>query len=63
MVAAAAGRWFADGDAVADGDFLGADEDVLDDGAQDALALFGGGAGGVAAEFLEEVPRLSASFR
>ena len=53
MVAAAAG-WFPDRDAVADGDFLGSDEDVLDDGAQDALALLGGGPGGVAAELFEE---------
>ena len=53
MVAAAAG-WFPDRDAVADGDLLGADEDVLDDGAQDALAVPGGGGGGAAAEPVEE---------
>ena len=41
MVAAAG--WFPDGDAVADGDFLGSDEDVLDEGAQDPLAVLGGG--------------------
>ena len=40
MVAAAAG-WFPDRDAVADGEFVGSDEDVLDDGAQDALAVLG----------------------
>jgi hypothetical protein len=44
-VATAAGV-LADGDAVADGEFLGSDEDVLDDGAQDALLVFGGGGAG-----------------
>ena len=53
MAAAAAG-WFPDGDAVADGDLLGADEDVLDDGAQDPLAVLDGGGGGAAAEPGEE---------
>src|SRR5260370_39697870 len=53
VAAAAAGR-FPDGDAVADGDLLGADEDVLDDGAQDALPVLGGGGGGTAAEPGEE---------
>ena len=38
VVVAAAAGWFPDGDAVADGDLLGSDEDVLHDGAQDALA-------------------------
>ena len=52
MVAAAG--WFPDGDAVADGEFLGADEDVLDDGAQDALAVLGGGGGRAGAEPGEE---------
>jgi hypothetical protein len=33
---------FPDGDAVADGDFLGSDEDVLDQQPQDASAFFGG---------------------
>ena len=51
---AAAAGWFPDGDAVADGDFLGPDEDVLDDGAQDALAVLGGGGGGALAEPGEE---------
>ena len=45
VVVAAAAGWFPDGDAVADGDFLGADEDVLDDGAQDALAVLDGSGG------------------
>ena len=54
VVAAAAAGWFPDGDAVADGDLLGADEDVLDDGAQDALAVLDGGGGGAAAEPGEE---------
>src|SRR5205823_3875530 len=53
VVVAAAG-WFPDGDAVADGEFLGADEDVLDDGAQDALAVLGGGGGRAGAEPGEE---------
>jgi hypothetical protein len=39
---------------VADGEFLGADEDVLDEGAQDALAVLGGGGGRVGAEPGEE---------
>jgi RNA-directed DNA polymerase len=34
---------FPDGDAVANGDFVGSDEDVLDQQPQDALAFFGGG--------------------
>ena len=54
VVAAAAAGWFPDGDAVADGDLLGADEDVLDDGAQDALAVLDDGGGGAAAEPGEE---------
>src|SRR6266567_8718737 len=32
VVVAAAAGWFPDGDAVADGEFLWSDEDVLDDG-------------------------------
>jgi hypothetical protein len=54
VVVAAAAGWFPDRDAVADGDLLGADEDVLDDGAQDALAVLDGGGGGAAAEPAEE---------
>src|ERR1035441_10581436 len=54
VVVAAAAGWFPDGDAVADGDFLGSDEDVLDEGAQDALAVLGGGGGGAGAEAGEE---------
>ena len=54
VVAAAAAGWLADGDAVADGEFVGADEDVLDESAQDALAVFGGGGGRVRAELSEE---------
>jgi hypothetical protein len=54
IVVAAAAGWFPDRDAVADGDFLGADEDVLDDGAQDALAVLDGGGSGAAAEPGEE---------
>ena len=54
VVAAAATGWFPDRDAVADGEFVGSDEDVLDDGAQDALAVLGGGGGGAAAEPGEE---------
>jgi len=50
VVVAAAAGWFPDRDAVADGDLLGSDEDVLDDGAQDALAVLDGGGGGAAAE-------------
>ena len=46
LVSTAAGR-VDDGDAVADGDVLGADEDVFDDQAQDALAVFDGGGVGV----------------
>ena len=53
-VLAAGGGSFPDWDAVADGDLLGADEDVLDEQPQDALAVFGGGGGGVAAELGEE---------
>ena len=44
----------AGGDAVPDGDVLGADEDVLDEQPQDPLAVFDGGGGGVAAELGEE---------
>src|SRR5207247_10800287 len=44
----------AGGDAVPDGDRLRADEDVLDEQPQDALAVFDGGGGGVAAQLGEE---------
>jgi hypothetical protein len=54
VVVAAAAGWFPDRDAVADDDLLGADEDVLDDGAQDALAVLDGSGGGAAAEPGEE---------
>src|SRR6266536_5848352 len=54
VVVTAAAGWFPDGDAVADGDFLGSDEDVLDEGAQDALAVLDAGGGGVLAEPGEE---------
>jgi hypothetical protein len=49
-----AGAVRAGGDAVPDGDFLGADEDVLDEQLQDALAFFDGGGGGVAVQLGEE---------
>jgi hypothetical protein len=39
---------------VPDGDLLRADEDVLDEQPQDALAVFDGGGGGVAAQLGEE---------
>ena len=54
MVAAVAGRVLADRDAVPDGEFLRSDEDVLDDGAQDALAILCGGGGRAGAEPREE---------
>jgi hypothetical protein len=54
VVVAAAAGWFPDGDAVADGDLPGADKDVLDDCAQDALAVLDCGGGGGAAELGEE---------
>src|SRR5271169_1669027 len=53
-VAAAAAGVFPDGDAVADGEFLWSDEDVLDDGTQDALAVLGAGGGRVLPESAEE---------
>jgi hypothetical protein len=43
VVVSGAGGVFPDGDAVPDGDLLGADEDVFDEQAQDALALGHGG--------------------
>ena len=54
VVVAAAAGWFPDRDAVADGEFVGSDEDVLDDGAQDALAVFGGSGGRAGTEAGEE---------
>ena len=54
VVVAAAADWFPDRDAVADGYLLGADEDVLDDGAQDALPVLDGCGGRVPAEAGEE---------
>ena len=51
---AAAARWFPDGDAVADDELAGSDEDVLNDGAQHVLAVAGGGGGGGLAEPGEE---------
>src|ERR1022692_5067817 len=49
-----AGAAWPGGNAVPDGDLLGADEDVLDEQPQDALAVFDGGGGGVAAQLGEE---------
>src|SRR5260370_35807318 len=62
MVGAAAG-WLPGRDAVTDGEFLGADEDVLDDGAQDALAVPGGGGGRVFAEPGEEAFEVVCEFQ
>jgi hypothetical protein len=45
---------FADGDAVSDGDLLRADEDVLDEQSQHALAFFDGGGLGVGVQLDEE---------
>src|SRR5664279_2434246 len=45
----------AGGDGVPDGDLVGADEDVFDEQAQDALALGDGGGGGLVAQSGEEV--------
>src|SRR5258708_39709650 len=49
-----AGAAWPGGDAVPDGDFLRADEDVLDEEPQDALAVFDGGGGGAAAQLGEK---------
>jgi hypothetical protein len=54
VVIAAAASVFPDRDAVADGEFVGSDEDVLDDGAQDALAVLDGGGGRILPEPGEE---------
>src|SRR5437899_8861227 len=59
VVVAAAAGWFPDGDAVADGEFLWSDEDVLNDGAQDVLAVLGGGGGRVLPESCEEALEVS----
>jgi hypothetical protein len=53
VVAAAAG-WLPGGDAVADGEFLGSDEDVLDERAQDPLLVLDGGGGRVLLQAGEE---------
>ena len=45
---------FADGDAVPDGDFLRADEDVFDEEPQDALAFWDAGAAGAGPQLGEE---------
>src|ERR1700745_2631698 len=63
VVVDAAAGWFPDGEAVADGDLLGADEDVLDNGAQDALAVLGGGGGGTAAAPGEEALEVAGEFQ
>jgi hypothetical protein len=45
---------FSDGDAVADGDLCGSDEDVFDQQSQDASTFVGGGGLGASAELGEE---------
>jgi hypothetical protein len=45
---------FADGDVVADGDVLGADEDVLDEKPEDPLPFRGGGGVGGVSELAQE---------
>ncbi|MGH4017041.1 MAG: hypothetical protein ACRDSL_24565, partial [Pseudonocardiaceae bacterium] len=45
---------FAEGDAVADGDFLGSDEDVFDEQPQDASAFVDGGGLGLGVQLGEE---------
>ena len=62
VVAAAAGGWFPDGDAVADGDLLGADEDVLDEQPQYPLPFADAGGGGAAAELGEEAVEVVGEF-
>src|SRR4051794_7054381 len=52
---AAVGRAVADRDAVADGDLVGADEDVLDEQSQHPLAFGNGRGGGLVAQVGEEV--------
>lgn len=47
---------------MADGDLLGPDEDVLDECAQDALAVLGAGGAGVAAEPCEETLEVVGEF-
>jgi retron-type reverse transcriptase len=53
----------AGGDAVADEDAFGSDEDVLDEQPQDALLLGDGGHGGVFAELGEEVLQAGSELR
>src|SRR5262249_9270473 len=48
------GRVFADGDAVADGDLLGADQDIVDQQPQHALAFFDAGGVGLVAQLGQE---------
>src|SRR5438128_1505880 len=59
--AGARAAW-AGGDAVPDGDLLRSDEDVLDEQPQDALAVFDGGGGGVAAQLGEEAFQVIGEF-
>src|ERR1019366_4831627 len=54
FVLTVAGAGSADWDAVADGDLLGADEDVFDEQPQYPLAFFDGGGGGGAVQLGEE---------
>src|ERR1039457_2448016 len=58
FVLTAAGAGSADWDAVADGDLLGADEDVFDEQPQYPLAFFDGGGGGGAVQLGEEAPEV-----
>src|SRR5829696_1323332 len=53
-VVAVAVDTFSDGDAVSDGDLLRADENVLDEQSQHALAFFDGGDLGVGVQLGEE---------
>ena len=57
-----AGAIRAGGNAVPDGDLLGADEDVLDEQPQDALAFFDGGGGGAAVQLGEEAFQVAGEF-
>src|SRR4051794_12398105 len=58
----AAGRVVADRDAVPDGDLVGADEDVLDEQPQHALAFGNGRGGGLDAQAGEEVLEVVGEF-
>src|SRR6266852_2415672 len=62
LVAAAAGGPFPDRDAVADGDLLGSDEDVLDEQPQHPLPLADAGGGGAAAQPGEEAVEVVGEF-